>query len=873
MRRIGPLFAENDRESTPTLALESWDDREQGDFFRERDPSYLLEQTLITELANITEQERMTMGHSLPTMLLDCKWKGYPCSPLSNTETSFPSSWGAPPIPKKRRSPSPGLQEAPPKPAKPPRLNLGDILKAFGENTTAHGVPAITRSKRVVAKLFWLAVFLIMLGLFCFQATLVLVEYYGYPSTTKVKLETAPYLNFPSVTICNMNRFRRSKLVGTRFEGLIHLDGGMTGDDGTLDYGWFFDWDTAWLDEYMEEYGSGNQAGDNSAPSPLVNTDWYPPTADGLVDTNDGTSIANSEAEMTGSVTTGSDLPSFFDPDAMIVSASDVNSGDVTTKEVTSEALIDATADDTYSSDNQPTASITSIVVYESTNESVTNQQTTLELTSSVAQSTSSPTAASEGSTTQVSSGTTHLPGSTAQIQSTSDGGGGTGTSSRKKRSIRNIRGTSGSGFGGGTNGSTSGSGGGTGTSGGGSDLTDTAFEFGSWVQNEWNEGYDDDQFEFHYEQFYDWGDMTDPNDWQGFYDRSQSADYSDFLEMVNPSRAELRDLGHEAEDLIVQCTYDKRKCSYENFHQFQNKEYGNCFTFNYGSKLLENMTTHSGAQYGLHLTLFIEMPEYVGILSPEAGARVSIHPHNVPPFPEDDGITVAPGMSTNIGLRQVYIERKGEPYNPKCHVFTTGLYSRKSCLKTCEQSEMFNRCQCVTDVLLENKTKCSFLNQTQQTCKQLIEYLGEEDKLDCSCPISCNETSYTKSVSASSWPSERYEEHLQRRLRESSSDAAMMSANDESTGKNLLRVRVYFEELNYQSIRESALYTFPTLLGSLGGLLGLYIGISFLTLCEVFILIFDVCRYLIKKAFCKNDISPSSFILVEEVRSPEYSE
>ncbi|XP_033634311.1 uncharacterized protein LOC117295705 [Asterias rubens] len=755
-------------------------------------------------------------------------WEGFG---RSNTETTFPSSWGAPPIPKKRRSPSPGLQEAP-KSAKPPRLNLGDILKAFGENTTAHGVPAITRSKRVVAKFFWLAVFLIMLGLFCFQATLVLVEYYGYPSTTKVKLETAPYLNFPSVTICNMNRFRRSKLVGTRFEGLIHLDGGMTGDDGTMDYGWFFDWDTDWLEEYMEEYGSGNQAGNNSAPSQLVNTDWYPPTADGLVDTNDGTSIANSEAEMTGSDTTGSDIPSFFDPDAMIASASAVNSGDVTTKEVTS--------------DNQP---------------------------SHIAQSTSSPTAASEGSTTQVSSGTTQLPGSTAQIQSTSDGGGGTGSSSRKKRSIRNIRGTSGSGSGGETNGSTSGSGGGTGTSGGGSDLTDTALELGSWVQNEWNEGYDDDQFEFHYEQFYDWGDMTDPNDWQGFYERSQSADYSDFLEMVNPSRAELRDLGHEAEDLILQCTYDKRKCSYENFHQFQNKEYGNCFTFNYGSKLLENMTTHSGAQYGLHLTLFIEMPEYVGILSPEAGARVSIHPHNVPPFPEDDGITVAPGMSTNIGLRQVYIERKGEPYNPKCHVFTTGLYSRKSCLKTCEQSEMFNRCQCVTDVLLENKTKCSFLNQTQQTCKQLIEYLGEEDKLECSCPISCNETSYTKSVSASSWPSERYEEHLQRRLRDSSSDAAMMSASDESTSKNLLRVRVYFEELNYQSIRESALYTFPTLLGSLGGLLGLYIGISFLTLCEVFILIFDVCRYLIKKAFCKNDISPSSFILVEEVRPPEYSE
>ena len=63
----------------------------------------------------------------------------------------------------------------------------------------------------------------------------------------------------------------------------------------------------------------------------------------------------------------------------------------------------------------------------------------------------------------------------------------------------------------------------------------------------------------------------------------------------------------------------------------------------------------------GLHLTLFTEQPEYVGLFAQEAGVRVAIHPPNVFPFPEDDGVVASTGQATDIGLRQVSRERRSE--------------------------------------------------------------------------------------------------------------------------------------------------------------------------------------------------------------------
>ena len=53
-------------------------------------------------------------------------------------------------------------------------------------------------------------------------------------------------------------------------------------------------------------------------------------------------------------------------------------------------------------------------------------------------------------------------------------------------------------------------------------------------------------------------------------------------------------------------------------------------------------------------MELFINQHEYVANLATEAGIRVLIHKRGSMPFPEDKGITIMPGRSTSVGIKQV---------------------------------------------------------------------------------------------------------------------------------------------------------------------------------------------------------------------------
>ncbi len=56
----------------------------------------------------------------------------------------------------------------------------------------------------------------------------------------------------------------------------------------------------------------------------------------------------------------------------------------------------------------------------------------------------------------------------------------------------------------------------------------------------------------------------------------------------------------------------------------------------------------------GLRLTLNIQRDEYIGMFSPQIGARVAIHSHDITAFPEDQGVDTGPGRETAIGVRRV---------------------------------------------------------------------------------------------------------------------------------------------------------------------------------------------------------------------------
>lgn len=60
--------------------------------------------------------------------------------------------------------------------------------------------------------------------------------------------------------------------------------------------------------------------------------------------------------------------------------------------------------------------------------------------------------------------------------------------------------------------------------------------------------------------------------------------------------------------DMMVSCTFNGIKCTANDFKQFWNNNYGNCYTFNYATAPKYRITSAYGSDYGLKLELVVSM-------------------------------------------------------------------------------------------------------------------------------------------------------------------------------------------------------------------------------------------------------------------------
>ncbi|XP_070576174.1 amiloride-sensitive sodium channel subunit alpha-like [Ptychodera flava] len=230
--------------------------------------------------------------------------------------------------------------------------------------------------------------------------------------------------------------------------------------------------------------------------------------------------------------------------------------------------------------------------------------------------------------------------------------------------------------------------------------------------------------FEDFMEEYYDdhmFGRVSreDPPDWYGFIAYSKTADYSDLENVLKLTKDEVKTLGHQKEDFILDCTFDEASCSARDFLTYQDDEYGNCFGFNHlqGNDTVI-YTTKSGSEYGLKLILYTEQDEYISLFGRYSGARVVIKPPGFPAIPASEGFTVSPGTISSVGIREKRIKRKPDPYGncrteEKFQSIYGDKYSQMICEETCVQAKMFGNCGCV-DTMLVNATRCMLLNREQ---------------------------------------------------------------------------------------------------------------------------------------------------------------
>ncbi|CAH3156043.1 unnamed protein product [Porites lobata] len=326
-----------------------------------------------------------------------------------------------------------------------------------------------------------------------------------------------------------------------------------------------------------------------------------------------------------------------------------------------------------------------------------------------------------------------------------------------------------------------------------------------------------------------------------------------------------LQEAGHQLDDMLLKCQYDSSMECMDDFRdlwtQLWHPKYGNCFSFNRGrtgnGKALQLLTSSiPGHDNGLQLELNAEQYEYVSELTDEAGIRVFIGTQNVMPFPYELGISVAPGYSTGVMLRKIVIG-KLDPFNndscePRSELERDNIfqrydmsYSDLACKISCLATSMNSKCGCVYYTLKYHQSHdvCDGSDVEKIACVNDAYDDYSDGKCENNCRQKCRSEDFKMTVSAANWPSEHSKKHLRDILK---SDGLGNHSNE--LNLNFLKLKVYYGQLNFEVLDEEYAYTFARFLSDIGGIMGMWIGISALTCVEVLELMMSLCYTVLRK-------------------------
>jgi hypothetical protein len=238
------------------------------------------------------------------------------------------------------------------------------------------------------------------------------------------------------------------------------------------------------------------------------------------------------------------------------------------------------------------------------------------------------------------------------------------------------------------------------------------------------------------------------------------------------------------------------------------------------------------------------------------------IHNQTQLPFTSNKGINIQPGTKAYVTVNREFKNKLSSPYSdclsdlsnpPNSYAdslfshfdsLNVTLYDQDFCFTICFQDKLIDKCNC-SDIItptIRNAKYCE-TNDELECLNQFNDFFSKSDLnslCENACPSQCQSIEYKLGLSTSSFPTLSYAKNIQTshlNLNKFPSDI-----NDteliEFCNKGFLKVIISYENLYYTLIDEVPAMTLNDLLGNLGGQLGLFIGISFLSLVELIELI-----------------------------------
>lgn len=335
--------------------------------------------------------------------------------------------------------------------------------------------------------------------------------------------------------------------------------------------------------------------------------------------------------------------------------------------------------------------------------------------------------------------------------------------------------------------------------------------------------------------------------------------------------------LTYHLEDILIDCSFRGRNCFPNSFVHIENPRYGSCFIFNSKNRLPH--VRNGGRENGVELTLFVDKDNYLPNMTEGTGYIFLVHDQAEPPMPDQNGLFVRPGALTSFGLKSTVLQRAARPYgnctsadsrSKKLNMFASILnntkYTMDVCMKTCEQYETIRLCNCYL-VTHAYSRSCAFAELDNESCNKPCDFT-ENSTFRChiywrqnitrrclrhTCQYhECVTKRFAITLSTASWPSEHSTLEIDHFLKRTN-----RSLENNLTSSNVLKVSIYFEDLNVVRFLTKPSFTEIDLVSSIGGNAGLFLGMSVFTVIEIIIFLKDLIQVLILLAKEKFKINP----------------
>lgn len=312
--------------------------------------------------------------------------------------------------------------------------------------------------------------------------------------------------------------------------------------------------------------------------------------------------------------------------------------------------------------------------------------------------------------------------------------------------------------------------------------------------------------------------------------------------------------------DMVLDCIWQGLPAPCNDYLSFLPSDDGLCCVFNGAIYNDTELGLHSspdpplivsgnGYRMGLSLVLDAQLNEYSVTNGKFDGFKVLVHASQKFPDISDRGFVLGPGTETFAGVKATssYTADEVAEFIPKwkrkCRADEDGgllyfpRYSQSGCITECATKSMTDLCGC-RPFFLRAPEGTPLCNMSMYQCLDL-EY--EKIRMDvdkyCDCPPPCTDEWYEPEISYATFPGNGF--NLSRTHKRLKQKLGADGVNDIYFESNVAVLHVYYKDRTGIRYRTDIRFGIEDFLTAMGGLLSLGLGMSFISIVEIFYFMF----------------------------------